>query len=803
MHLSFQPKPLRILAALAVAVLFFLLLPKCYTTTASADSGEYTVTYTAQQAAAAPSPDGEEIFLISHDVTIFYPQLEHIEVRLRPAYPIAKDMELYVYMYDMQGRAVFSGDLAVLEMNAYDCSVLPFEGKLEKGETYRVVISDRKDSDTFSAFEALQRAGTGCIVHSDAPFEEISFDCYIFGRALHCTNFLLLLGLCACCIFLLLFRPVFTSRRLRWGAAAAAAVLVLALTAETVHLFQNIHVFLLPPAALLLTALGFCAAAGIGFALTTHLGAGVFLASLLWQGLAIANYYTQEFRGTIMMPSDILAAGTAFNVLGSYRITFPMPVCLAFLCLGFTALLAATLMNVRYFRRGAAKKRLFAGLAALAGGMAVALCLGQPSLYAALGCTASAWDPLSTMQANGFVANFLSMTASSRLSKPEGYSAQALAQAAVQKSDAASAQAAPNVVLIMNESWADFSAHGTLSASAELTPFFHSLKNDAHAVTGNVVVPVFGSGTCCSEFEALTGASYLFNLMTSPYAAYSYQGMPSLASQFSQLDYGTTAIHLAQPSNWSRSTGFSRLGFDEFIHIENMRPTQEKDFVRSYASDLHSFSLICDTLAQGNAPQFVFCVTIQNHGGYETGYDDGSGFSITAPAGSYPKAGEYLQLVQETDRAFAAFTQMLEELDEPTVVLMFGDHLPSVEEEFLNAVLDAGDLFARRTTPFVLWANYDADFSAFESGMTLSSNYLAPMLVQAAGLPMTGMQKLLWQLHSEYPVVSNVGLMAADGTFIPPEEGVALPAIHDYSMLEYNYLKGCREIPEFYALAQE
>ena len=51
MHISFQPKPLRILAALAAVILFFLLLPKCYTTTASADSGEYTVTYTAQQAA--------------------------------------------------------------------------------------------------------------------------------------------------------------------------------------------------------------------------------------------------------------------------------------------------------------------------------------------------------------------------------------------------------------------------------------------------------------------------------------------------------------------------------------------------------------------------------------------------------------------------------------------------------------------------------------------------------------------------------------------------------------------------------
>lgn len=82
---------------------------------------------------------------------------------------------------------------------------------------------------------------------------------------------------------------------------------------------------------------------------------GRFLASLLWQGLSIANYYTLAFRGTIMMPSDILAAGTAFNVLGNYRITFPMPVCLAFLSLIFIALLAGSLINVRYFRRKASK----------------------------------------------------------------------------------------------------------------------------------------------------------------------------------------------------------------------------------------------------------------------------------------------------------------------------------------------------------------------------------------------------------------------------------------------------------------
>ena len=41
------------------------------------------------------------------------------------------------------------------------------------------------------------------MVHSDTPFEEISFDCYIFGTALHHTNFLLLAGLCVLLVLML------------------------------------------------------------------------------------------------------------------------------------------------------------------------------------------------------------------------------------------------------------------------------------------------------------------------------------------------------------------------------------------------------------------------------------------------------------------------------------------------------------------------------------------------------------------------------------------------------------------------
>ena len=40
-------------------------------------------------------------------------------------------------------------------------------------------------------------------------------------------------------------------------------------------------------------------------------------------------------------------------------------------------------------------------------------------------------------------------------------------------------------------------------------------------------------------------------------------------------------------------------------------------------------------------------------------------FASLPPAGNYPKATEYLRLIQQTDRAFASFTQMLEEWTNP------------------------------------------------------------------------------------------------------------------------------------------
>ena len=411
------------------------------------------------------------------------------------------------------------------------------------------------------------------------------------------------------------------------------------------------------------------------------------------------------------------------------------------------------------------------------------------------------WDPETTQACNGFLVNFTAMYSFSRPSEPQGYSTQKVKQIAQQyPSDLAGDASGPNIIFIMNESWADFTRTGQLDTSEPVTPFIDSLAGSGEAVYGNTVVPVVGAGTSCSEFEALTGASYFFGLSSNPYGFYTYPGMASSAENMKQLGYQSRAQHLMPAANWDRSSGFPRLGFEDFISLEDV---EDVEIFRGLPTDAASYKELVHMFDAGNGPQYLFCITAQNHGGYDTGLAVNSQLEILSPAGSYPCAQEYLRLLQKTDAAFAELVNYFRAQPEPTIILMFGDHLPAVEEEFLNATLPENDIFALYTTPFILWANYDLGLDKSAPEVTMSSNYLFSYLLETADLPMTGLQKMLRTLYAEYPVISVAGVLDRDGNYINAAAAADLPLIRDYSYMQYNYLvKHAKTASEFYQFHQ-
>ena len=103
------------------------------------------------------------------------------------------------------------------------------------------------------------------------------------------------------------------------------------------------------------------------------------------------------------------------------------------------------------------------------------------------------------------------------------------------------------------------------------------------------------------------------------------------------------------------------------------------------------------------------------------------------------------------------------------MIVFFGDHQPS--DAVASTVLAKNGMSWNHLTeeqqklryqvPYVVWANYDI---GEETGADTSVNYLAAEGLERAGVPLDEYRSYLLHLKSEYPVISAVRTVKADGS---------------------------------------
>ena len=361
-------------------------------------------------------------------------------------------------------------------------------------------------------------------------------------------------------------------------------------------------------------------------------------------------------------------------------------------------------------------------------------------------------------------------------------------------------QKLPNIIAIMNESWTDFASVGGIETSEPVTPFIDSLTENT--IRGELYVSVFGSGTANSEFEFLTGSSMRFLPNGSiPYQAYIDQETPSLASYLKQYGYFTVASHFANRSNWKRDTVYPLLGFDEFLSEPSVK---EFECEHGRISDWANYQEVIRRYEQWKDEQtsehfFCFNVTFQNHGGYLTGYRCENPPHYAGGAAD-PDVEEYLSTVHVSDQAFQKLVEYFRQEKEPTVIVMFGDHWPRLNNEFLDTITEqdtsAGELEKsqdRYETPYLIWANYDIDA---EEGGKLSANYLSTLLLETAGVPLNSYYSFLGGLSEELPVMNSIGYIDAEDDYVGSDTELDEKTQQDlknYEQLQYELLFGKNE----------
>ena len=289
-----------------------------------------------------------------------------------------------------------------------------------------------------------------------------------------------------------------------------------------------------------------------------------------------------------------------------------------------------------------------------------------------------------------------------------------------------------------------------------------------------------------------------------PYQQYIRGEMPSVASQLGNLGYETFSIHPYRANGWNRNKVYEYFGFETSYFKESFT---DAPVIREYTSDLATYQKIVDIYNSKTPgqPMFVFDVTMQNHSSYSKEYDNFTpDVEVLGSNGSAKLLERYLSLIKISDEAFAQLVEYFSLVDEPTVILMFGDHQPAdwvvspIYSMNGNNDQDSWSESAERyQVPFVLWANYDIDEEAIEQELLagssedglLSANYLSTALFEAAGLPMSAHQLYMKDVMKDFPVVSANVLLDAQGTSYDVSAGQSLPEeIKNYSILNYNLL---------------
>lgn len=584
--------------------------------------------------------------------------------------------------------------------------------------------------------------------------------------------------------------------------------LVLFIILETMNdtisgMYPNIWIF----TWILLLAVQF-----ILFAIFGNISIAMLIMDIILFPIGLGNLFILNVRGTPLLPSDIFGLATATEVASTYTLKFtpaefimiPAFIIWIMLIIRFKKKTVKTGMYKKVIRR----------CTPVIASVLILFVLYSTDLLEICGIKDSVWNKVASCKTNGFYMNFFINLRYLKVSEPAGYShdkvsdiLDSIKDMPTQEEETEPVQSQvmmtnsdfktcttlngkkPNIILIMNESLADFSLVGSVNYNRDPLEYIHSMKENT--IKGLDYVSVFGAGTSNSEFEAMTGNTMsFFPSGCNVYQQFMHESTYSLSSYLKSLGYTCNAIHPSSGANWNRTNTYKSMKFDKFITIDDF---ENPEYVR-YISDKESYKKIIELYENRDKsfPMFVFDMTIQNHGGYQTNtnWDE----PVYVKDSYYNEAKEFLSASKVSDDAFKYLIEYFEKEEEPTIIFMFGDHWPQIETGFYEELLgkpqsewNLDDFQKRYATPFVLWANYDIEEG---DNVVIGNNLVENLLLKEAGIELPLYNKYVEKVSETIPAMNVNGFIDKDGhwhKYNSDETEEQASLIDNYKILQYGY----------------
>lgn len=322
----------------------------------------------------------------------------------------------------------------------------------------------------------------------------------------------------------------------------------------------------------------------------------------------------------------------------------------------------------------------------------------------------------------GFVYGFSSSVVDRGMNKPKNYSEENIARiqasvAASKEETSVTSEDEPNIIVVLLESFIDPYDVKFLNFSEDPVPNFHRLYDNYSS--GYLTVPVVGAGTANTEFEVLTGMSLqFFGTGEYPYKTILKKtDCESIASDLAKLGYSSHVVHNNGGNFYSRRNAFSMMGFDSFTSKECMNIHEYTPLGDWPTDDILIDETIKAMDSTPNQSDLVYTITVQGHGDYpQEKILTHPEITVrgAADAGTNNSWEYYVNMIHEVDQFIANLIDAVEKRGEKTMVVMFGDHLPTMG--LTEADMASGDIFK---TKYITWNNFglpkkDADLTSYQ-----------------------------------------------------------------------------------------
>ena len=311
----------------------------------------------------------------------------------------------------------------------------------------------------------------------------------------------------------------------------------------------------------------------------------------------------------------------------------------------------------------------------------------------------------------------------------------------------------PNIIYVLSEAYWDIDKIEEVTFNEDIMKDYNELKENESVKVLKTISPTYAGITANTEFEVLTGMS--LNYFEPHYIPFNQlynnkntrETYPSIVKTLKDNGYKTYAYSpMDDGTLYNLKNIYNYIGFDNVYFFDDVY--EDKNSIKGQQiSEKALISRVINDINNYDNPYFCYVKTIQNHMPYNADKYRKEEMKVSIKDTSLNeemtfRCKLYAQGIYDSNIELKRLYEEIQKLEEPTIIVYFGDHLPSLTTsngediiENLSIVNTNNNLvndFNKYCTETIILSNYDINIS--DDISTMSFFNLSPYVLSHLNL---------------------------------------------------------------------